>query len=127
MKNNALILAVALTFGTINYAHSQTVVTTQPATNPVVVQTYTPSTPQVVVVKETAPAQQVVVVKDQTTPEDIYYYPQPRTEPAYYYNSDAAAIIGTAALIGGVALGYHYHRHHRHHRPPFHGRPHHRH
>lgn len=70
--------------------------------------------PQVIIIKESAPSSSVVVVnRQQPTDENIYYIRRPRGD-SLYINGETAALIGTAALVGGAAWGYGRHR--RHHR-----------
>lgn len=76
---------------------------------------YTPNqNAQVVVVREQAPVTTVTIVNNAHEPDDIYYIRKPRYDN-YYRDDDAVWLVGTAAVVGGAAIGYHHYRHHRHH------------
>lgn len=72
--------------------------------------------PQVIVIRESAPSSSVVVVnRQQPADGDIYYTRRPYGD-GLYINGETAALVGTAALIGGAAWGYNRHRRHHHRR-----------
>lgn len=76
---------------------------------------YTPNqNARVVVVQEQVPVTTVTIVNNTPETDDIYYIRQPRYDNSYR-DDNAVWLVGTAAVVGGTAIGYHHYRHHRRH------------
>lgn len=110
MKTKNLLILAAVFWGAVSPVRADTIINTAGTSDTAAV------APQIIIIRENAPASSVAAVERQPAPEDIYYTRRPRDNNVYI-NGETAALIGTAALVGGAAWGYHHHRRrHRHHR-----------